>query len=345
MKVGIAGATAYTSLELIKLLLSHPRVEIVYLGTRRAVAPPGVKKGPLRITEIFPSLKRLIELPCSGLEPGDIPKGVELLFVTLPPKVSMDFVPKYLKQGLRVIDFSADYRFKDSAIYEKWYKTPHTDKEGLKGAVYGLTELYRKEIIGASLVSNPGCYPVSTILPLAPLLKKGLLEPVDLIVDSKSGISGRGREATEASHYCECNENIEAYSVGAHRHTPEIEEVLTDRTGLKVKVYFTPHLAPMNRGILSTIYARLKVWAGEELLRNTLTDFYREAPFLRIKEAGEFPRTKEVTGTNFCDIALKVVGERVILLSAIDNLIKGASGQAVQNMNVVFGFEETAGLK
>lgn len=336
MKVGIAGATAYTSLELIKLLLRHPEVEIAYLGTRREGSP--------KITEIFPSLQRLIELPCSGLEPEDIPKEVKLLFVTLPPKVSMNYVPKYLKRGFRIIDFSADYRFKDAAVYEKWYKAPHTDKEGLKGAVYGLPELYRKELIGASLVSNPGCYPVSTILPLAPLLKKGLLEPTDIIVDSKSGVSGRGREATEASHYCECNENIEAYSVGIHRHTPEIEEVLTDRTGMRVKVYFTPHLAPMNRGILSTIYARLKGEAGEETLRKTLTDFYKEEPFIRIKETGEFPKTKEVTNTNFCDISLKVVGERVILLSAIDNLIKGASGQAVQNMNVMFGFEETAGL-
>ena len=336
MKVGIAGATAYTSLELIKLLLRHPRVEISYLGVRREGSP--------RISEIFPSLRRLIELPCSGLEPEDVPKGVELLFVTLPPKVSMNYVPRYLRRGVRVIDFSADYRFKDPAVYEKWYKVSHTDPEGLKRAVYGLPELYRKEIIGASLVSNPGCYPVSTILPLAPLLKKGLVEPTDIIVDSKSGVSGRGREATEASHYCECNENIEAYSVGTHRHTPEIEEVLTDRTGMRVKVYFTPHLAPMDRGILSTIYARHKGSIGEEALREALKNFYKEEPFVRIKEAGEFPRTKEVTDTNFCDISLNVVGERVILLSAIDNLIKGASGQAVQNMNVMFGFEEALGL-
>ncbi|HHT9120468.1 MAG TPA: N-acetyl-gamma-glutamyl-phosphate reductase [Candidatus Hypogeohydataceae bacterium YC41] len=336
MKVGIAGATAYTSLELIKLLLKHPRVEIAYLGTRREGSP--------KISEIFPSLKRLIELPCAGLEPEDVHKGMELLFVTLPPKVSMNYVPKYLKRGMRVIDFSADYRFKDAGVYEKWYKVPHTDPEGLKEAVYGLPELYRKELVGASLVSNPGCYPVSTILPLAPLLKKGLVDSTDIIIDSKSGVSGRGRDATEASHYCECNENIEAYSVGAHRHTPEIEEVLSDRTGMRVKVYFTPHLVPMDRGILSTIYARLKGGVGEETLREVLRSFYKEEPFIRLKEPGEFPRTKEVTNTNFCDISLKVVGERVILLSAIDNLIKGASGQAVQNMNVMFGFEEVLGL-
>ncbi len=336
MKVGIAGATAYTSLELIKLLFRHPNVEISYLGARREGSP--------RISEIFPSLRRMIELPCAGLEPEAIPKDLELLFVTLPQKVSMNHVPQYLNRGLRVIDFSADYRFKEAAIYEKWYKATHTDPDGLKRAVYGLPELYRKELIGASLVSNPGCYPVSTILPLAPLLKRGLIEPTDIIIDSKSGISGRGRESTEATHYCECNENIEAYGVGSHRHTPEIETVLKDTSGLAIKICFTPHLVPMNRGILSTIYARLKPVATEVNLVETLRNFYKEEPFVRIKEVGEFPKTKEVTETNFCDLSLKVVGDRVVLLSAIDNLIKGASGQAVQNMNVMFGFEETTGL-
>lgn len=355
MKVGIAGATAYTSLELIKLLLRHPKVEIAYLGTRR--------EGNPKVSQIFPCLTKVIDIPCAGLEPRDIPRGVELIFATLPPVVSMQHVSQYLKAGLRVIDFSADYRFKDKAIYEKWYKAPHTDPEGLKKAVYGLPELFRKEIKGAHLVSNPGCYPVSVILPLAPLLTGGLIHPTDIIVDSKSGVSGRGRELIEGSQYVECNENIEAYGVGGHRHLPEMETVLcqalrsSGKSGGEVKLYFTPHLAPMNRGILSTIYARVNLrqkmggpafgtasGASSETLRDTLKEFYKKEPFLRIKEAGEVPRTKEVSGTNFCDIAVHVIEERAIIISAIDNLIKGASGTAVQDMNIMYGFEEGLGL-
>lgn len=333
MKVGIAGATAYTSLELIKLLLRHPEAEIAYLGARR--------EGNPRISQIFPSLKQQIDLPTAGLEPEDIPKGVELVFVTLPQTVSMQYVSKYIKAGYRVIDFSADYRFKDADSYEKWYKSPHTDPDGLKKAVYGLPELFRKEIRKAKLVSNPGCYPVSVILALAPLIVRELIEPTDIIADSKSGVSGRGRDVSEQSMYCECNENLKPYGVGGHRHLPEMEEILERATNTKVKITFIPHLVPMDRGLLSTVYARLKSLTTTEAVTNKLKAFYKDEPFIRIKDPDdEPPSTKDVVGTNFCDISARVADKRVIIISAIDNLLKGASGIAVQNMNVMFGFPE-----
>lgn len=332
MKVGIAGATAYTSLELIKLLLRHPEVEIVYLGTRREGNPP--------ISQIFPSLARQIDQPTVGLEPVDIPKGVKLIFVTLPPTVAMRYVPKYLKAGYRVIDFSADYRIKDADVYEKWYKTPHTDPDGLKRAVYGLPELFRKEIRRTKLVANPGCYPVSVILALAPLLTRELIEHRDIIADSKSGVSGRGRDVSEQSMYCERNENVEAYGVGGHRHLPEMEEVLERATGTRTRITFTPHLVPMDRGLLSTTYARLKALNTSEAVTDKLRNFYKDEIFVRVKKPGQPPSTKDVVGTNFCDISAHVVENRVVVISAIDNLLKGASGVAVQNMNVMFGFPE-----
>ena len=332
MKVGIAGATAYTSLELIKLLLRHPETEIVYLGTRREEKPS--------ITEIFPSLTRQTDLPTAGLGPEDIPKGVELVFVTLPPTVAMQYVPKYLKAGHRVIDFSADYRMKDVEKYKQWYKSPHSDPDGLKKAVYGLPELFRKEIRKAKLVSNPGCYPVSVILALTPFIEREVIDPLDIIADSKSGVSGRGRDASEQSMYCERNENLMAYGVGGHRHLPEMEEIIGRATDTKVKITFTPHLAPMDRGLLSTIYARLKSSTTTEAVTDRLKNAYKDEPFIRIKDPDDPPCTKDVVGTNFCDLTARVVDNRVVIISAIDNLLKGASGTAVQNMNVMYGLPE-----
>ncbi|MCQ4575133.1 MAG: N-acetyl-gamma-glutamyl-phosphate reductase [Candidatus Brocadiales bacterium] len=330
--MGIAGATAYTSLELIKLLLRHPETEIVYLGTRREEKPP--------ISQIFPSLKRQIDLPTAGLEPEDIPKGVELVFVTLPPTVTMKYVPRYLKAGHRVIDFSADYRFKDAEKYEQWYKSPHTDPDGLKKAVYGLPELFRKEIRKAKLVSNPGCYPVSVILALMPFFIRDMIEPSDIIADSKSGISGGGRNVSPQSMYCERNENLEPYGVGGHRHLPEMEEIIQRAVDMKVKITFSPHLVPMDRGLLSTTYARLKSMTTTEAVTETMKNVYKDEPFIRIKEPDDPPCTKDVVGTNFCDISARVADDRVVIISAIDNLLKGASGIAVQNMNIMYGFPE-----
>jgi N-acetyl-gamma-glutamyl-phosphate reductase len=338
IKVGIVGATAYTSLELIKLLVKHTGVEVVYLGVR--------KEGNPRISEIFPSLQKVLELRCAGMKPEEMPNGTDLVFVTLPPTIAMQYVPLFLQAGVKVIDLSADYRFRDKGIYEKWYKASHSDTANLKDAVYGIPELFRDKIKNARLVSNPGCYPTSAILGLAPLLSKKFIHLSDIIIDAKSGVSGRGREPREDTHYCECNENVEAYNVGAHRHAPEIEQILSRLADSNVSICFAPHLVPMNRGILSTIYARLTsqelgVRSQESEVKDAFNEFYRNEPLVRIKQGDELPKTKDVVGTNFCDIAVKVVGDRVIVISCIDNLIKGASGQAVQNMNVMCGLEET----
>ncbi|MBV6518194.1 MAG: N-acetyl-gamma-glutamyl-phosphate reductase [Candidatus Brocadia fulgida] len=346
LRVGIIGATAYTSLELIKILLRHPEVKITYLGVRRTDRP--------RISDIFPTLKNLLDLKCETIEQKEVPENIDLAFITLPPTISMQYVPLFIQKSIKVIDFSADYRFRDKSLYERWYKTQHTDSKGIETAVYGLPELFREKIKKARLVGNPGCYTTATILALTPLLMKGLVFPEDIIVDAKSGVSGRGREPKEDTHYCECNENIEAYSVGGHRHSPEIEHILSMRTNQKVSIQFVPHLIPMNRGILCTIYAKPKhgmtVGANghspfsDHEVHKLYKEFYGNGPFIRLKEGHETPRTKDVTYTNFCDIATKVTENRIVILSAIDNLIKGASGQAVQNMNVMCGFDEKTGL-
>jgi N-acetyl-gamma-glutamyl-phosphate reductase len=343
LKVGIIGATAYTSLELIKILLRHPEVRISYLGVRRTDRP--------KISDIFPVLKTLIDLPCEPIGQREAPQDIDLAFITLPPTVSMQYVPLFIKKGIRVIDFSADYRFRDKSLYERWYKVQHADNHGLKTAVYGLPELFRDEIRKTCLVGNPGCYTTASILALAPLLTKGLIVPADIIIDAKSGVSGRGREPKEDTHYCECNENIEAYSVGGHRHSPEIEHILSIKTNQKVSIQFVPHLIPMNRGILCTLYLkpndRMKESGSvysDHGVQQLYKEFYSNEPFVRVKDGHELPKTKDVVYTNFCDISTKVTENRIIVLSVIDNLIKGAAGQAVQNMNVMCGFDEKMGL-
>ncbi len=336
IKVGIVGATAYTSLELIKILLRHPDVDISYLGTRR--------EGDFKISDIFPVLTNTLDMPCSQMVQDDLPKGIDVVFVTLPPVIAMQYVPALLNAGIRVVDLSADYRIQEQSTYEKWYKTKHTDPSNLENAIYGLPEIFREKIKKANLVANPGCYPTSAIIGLAPLIMKDYVHTEDIIIDAKSGISGRGREPKEGTHYCECNENIEAYNVGEHRHTPEIENILSLIGQSETKVYFTPHLIPMNRGILCTIYVKIKKKISSRDIITIYNDFYSKEPFVRVKQDNKLPKTKDVANTNFCEIAIRVVDERVIILSSIDNLIKGAAGQAVQNMNIMFGFKETLGL-
>lgn len=336
IRVGIIGATAYTSLELIKILLRHPDVEITFLGTRRETN--------VNISSIFPVLAKTFDIPCSQITKKDVPKDVDMVFITLPPTISMQYVPKYLNMGIKVIDLSADYRFSDKSIYETWYKVKHTDASGLETAVYGLPEIFREKIKNAILVANPGCYPTSAVIGLAPLIKNDSIYTDDIIIDAKSGISGRGREPREGTHYCECNENIEAYNVGEHRHTPEIENILSLIGKSNVSVCFTPHLVPMNRGILCSIYVKIRGKISQEKINIIFNDFYLNEPFVRIKNGYELPKTKDVVNTNFCEIAVRVVNGHVIILSCIDNLIKGASGQAVQNMNIMYGFDEKAGL-
>ena len=336
IKVGIIGASAYTSLELIKILLRHPSVNIAYLGTRR--------EGHIRVSDIFPVLKNIFDMPCSQMTEKEVPKGMDMVFVTLPPVIAMQYVPGFLDAGIKVVDLSADYRFQEKTIYERWYKAEHTDPSGLETAVYGLSEIFRDKIKKASLVANPGCYPTSAIIGLAPLLIKDYVYTDDIIIDAKSGISGRGRESNEDTHYCECNENIEAYNVGEHRHTPEIENILSVIGKSETMVCFTPHLVPMNRGILCTIYVKMKKEISSKEILAVYNDYYSKEPFVRIKADCKLPKTKDVVNTNFCEIAIRIVGKRAVILSSIDNLIKGASGQAVQNMNIMFGFSETTGL-
>lgn len=336
IKVGILGATAYTSLELIKILLKHSQVEITYLGVRR--------KEKLKISDIFPTLESRLDIECTDLEPENIPDNVELIFVTLPPVIAMDYVPGILKKGIKVIDFSADYRFKDKNIYETCYKSEHKDAVGITKAVYGLPELFKEDIRNCTLVGNPGCYPTGTIIGLAPLIKSGIIELDDIIVDSKSGVSGAGREPTELTHYCERNENFEAYKIGNHRHTPEIDHILSRISKTDISIFFTPHLTPMNRGILNTIYAKVKNGITIRDIQTSFTNLYNSEPFVRIKKGETLPCVKDVTFSNFCDVAFRLVKDRVIVISCIDNLIKGAAGQAVQNMNLMLGFEETCSL-
>jgi len=337
VKIGIMGATAYTSLELIRVLLRHPEAEIVHLGGRREGSP--------RISEIFPTLHGMCDLPVGSLEPGEIGAKLDVAFFTLPHGVSQHHVPKFLDAGVRCIDFSADYRFDNPEVYRRHYGE-HADPGNLARAVYGIPELFSRQISSADLIANPGCYPTAVILPLAPLLRGGLIDAGDVVVDAKSGVSGRGNKPDRGSMYCECNENMEAYKVGTHRHEPEMERAMELLGAEGPRVLFVPHLAPMDRGILATIYVRLSEDVSSEELQGACARFYADMPFVRVLPAGRQPRTKDVAFTNFCDIAVQAVrGGRAVLTCAIDNLTRGASSQAVQNMNVAFGLDEGAGIR
>ncbi|HEY2911307.1 MAG TPA: N-acetyl-gamma-glutamyl-phosphate reductase [Gemmataceae bacterium] len=333
IKVAILGGSGYTAVELIKLLLRHPGVEIAAITSRQDES----------IAELHPSLLGRLDLRC---EPFDAEKlksrGVRAAFGCLPHGTSMESVPPLLERGIRVIDLSADYRLRDPAVYKEWYKESHHDTANLPRAVYGLPEVYGDAINSAALVANPGCYPQTAILGLAPLLAHQLIEPTCIIVDSKSGVSGGGRTPKLNFHFPECNENFAAYAVGSHRHTPEIEQVLRDVAGSPVSVIFTPHLVPMDRGIFSTIYATPVKPVAEADLVDLYRDYYRGKPFVRVRTG--LPATKDTTGTNYLDVAVKVVRGKVLVLAAEDNLIRGASGVAVQNFNRMFGFEETTAL-
>ena len=332
--VAILGATGYTALEAIKLLLRHPDAKIVAVTSRQEGRPP--------ISTIHPSLVGRLELPLEDLGPDEVGKRADCVFSCLPHCASAEIVPQVLAAGAKVIDFSADYRLDDAATYLEWYGHEHPDAARLGATVYGLPELFRSRIAGASLVANPGCYSTSAILPLAPLVKSGLFHLDDVIIDSKSGVSGAGRSPKLMTHFPECNESMSAYNVGRHRHTPEIEQVIGRHAGTRPEVIFTPQLAPMDRGILSTIYIRPKQPLAEAAVMQLLRDAYVGERFVRVVD--HLPATKDTVDTNFCDITARVVRGRVLLISCLDNLVKGAAGAAVQNFNCVFGLPETAGL-
>jgi len=334
VRVAILGATGYTGLELIKILLRHPQAEIVALTSRQEESRP--------IASVHPQLAGRIDLPLENLPAMAVADRAECVFSCLPHGASATAVAELLDAHVRVVDFSADYRLQDADLYAHWYKQPHADPERLKAAVYGLPELFPEKIPQAPLVANPGCYPTGAALALAPLLEAKLIEAADLIVDSKSGVSGAGRTLKLTTHFVECNESIAAYGVGAHRHSPEIEQTLSTVAGRRVPVVFTPHLVPMDRGILTTAYARPASGVTQEQLHGALAAFYEDRPFVRVSD--QLPATKNTSGTNFCDVAVRLAGERAIILSSLDNLIKGAAGQAVQNFNLMYGFAETEAL-
>ena len=339
LNVAIVGASGYTGLELIRILYCHPEVAVTCLTSEQSAGR--------RISDIFPTLRGRCDLILENLEPVRVAEKADLIFTALPHKAAMEVVPTFLKLGKHVIDLSADYRLSDPEVYGAWYE-PHLNPANLKKAIYGLPELRRARIKGARLVANPGCYPTSIILGLAPLLKKGLINSADIIADSASGVTGAGRGAKVDSLYCEVNEGFRAYGAGGvHRHIPEIEQELSLLAKEQLTITFTPHLVPMDRGILSTIYATSRTATTTGKLNQLYQDFYRGEPFVRVLPPGSLPSTAFVRGSNFCDIAPLVDQRtgRVIIVSAIDNLVKGASGQAVQNMNIVCGFPETMGLE
>ena len=338
LKVGVVGATGYTGEELVKLLSRHPEAEVTYVS--------GKEDRDEKIQDIFPYLLGKLDLPCKAFSIDEAIEKCELVFLALPHTASMAVVPALLKAGKKVIDVSADYRLKDTAVYEKFYKVPHGDTVNLPNAVYGLPEIHRAEIQSATLVANPGCYPTGAALGLLPGVKAGIFDTDTIQIDAKSGVTGAGRKASKDLLFSEVNESLKAYKLFEHQHVPEIDQTLTEVAGKKVSVVFVPHLLPINRGILSTIYVKLaKKMSTEELLAVYKT-FYANEPFVKVYDAGRLPEIKNVTNTNFCHIGLKVNEEKelAVIVTVIDNLGKGAAGQAVQNMNILYSFNETSGL-
>lgn len=332
--VAVIGATGYSALELIKILLRHPEANITALTSREETLPA--------ISAVHPSLMKRIDLACEPFDPDKIAAKATCAFLCLPHGASMAAATPLLERGLKVIDLSADYRLTDPNLYAEWYGESHSDVENLKHAVYGLPEIYGEDIPAARLIANPGCYATSAILGIAPLLSGNYIHKSGIICDSKSGVSGAGRSPKLMTHFPECNESVSAYNVGRHRHTPEIEQILSDVAGDKVQVIFTPHLMPMDRGIFSTIYTRLVRMTDEKTLLGFFRDFYANKPFIRVVD--HLPSTKDTVDSNFVDITVRVVHDQALVLVAEDNLVKGASGAAVQNFNLIHGFPETTGL-
>lgn len=334
IRTAILGATGYTARELLNLLLRHPEVEITALTTR--------KDSRLHVAEVHPSLRGRLDLVLENLSPQEVAERADCVFGCLPHGASAAAVSQLLAADCRVVDFSADYRLNDPQVYAKWYGVEHPDPQRMPETVYGLPELYRDSIRGAKLVANPGCYPTAAILALAPLLKAGVVSPQGIVIDAKSGISGAGRSPKANLHFPEANENLTAYNIGGHRHTPEIDQVLSTWADVETNVIFSPHLIPMDRGELITAYADTTSDISAEGLLEVLSTFYAAEPFVRVVE--HLPGTKDVAGTNFCDITVRKVNGKAVVVSTIDNLIKGASGAAVQNFNLMYGFPETLAL-
>ena len=337
--VAVVGASGYASRELIRILLNHPDARVTMATSRSDEAP--------RVDALHPSLAGRIDLACEPFDADRLAEKASVAFLALPHTASLEVVPDLRLRGVRVIDLSADYRLKDAQVYADWYGHAHTDAAGLRDAVYGLPELFREMIPPANLIANPGCYTSTSILALAPLIAEDLIEPHGIIIDAKSGVSGAGRSPKLTTHFPECNESLSAYSVGKHRHTPEIDQVLTDVAhergrSSSVEVIFTPHLVPMDRGIFATIYATPHNRPSEHDLRALYRAFYAASPFVRVVD--QLPATKDSAFTNYCDITVRVVRGKILILACLDNLVKGAAGVAVQNFSLMYGYPETTAL-
>ena len=334
VRVAIIGASGYTGVESIEIILRHPEARITYLTA--------LPEESGCASEVFGQLKGRCDMQIEPLELDKPAKVADVALCCLPHKVSMGFVPKLLETGVKVIDFSADYRLKDVTVYEKFYEVEHTDIENLPHAVFGLCELFREQIKGANLVANPGCYPTGAILAIAPLLKNGLIETKGIIVNAVTGVSGAGKNPSLTFHFPNMNENLFAYGVGSHRHMPEMEQIASEIAGEKVELLFQPHVGPFDRGILSTVYCEPKNELSQKDITELYERFYQSEIFVQVVTGP--PAVKNVAKSNYCHVFASPVKGKIVCFSAIDNLVKGASGQAVQNMNIIFDLDEKSGL-
>jgi N-acetyl-gamma-glutamyl-phosphate reductase, common form len=339
IKAGIVGATGYAGNELVRILMQHPEVEIKSMTAHSYVGK--------QFDEVYENYREINETVLDEMNMEKLAEECDVIFMALPHGTAANVVTEDILKKTKVIDFGADFRLKDADIYEKWYSVEHNGRELLKTAVYGLCEVNRDIIKGKQLIANPGCYTTCSILSLRPLVAEGLVDLKTIIVDAKSGVSGAGRGLALGSMYDECNESVKAYKIASHRHTPEIEEQLGYAAGEQITITFTPHLIPMNRGILATCYATLKKPMTYEEVKAVYEKYYGKEYFVRLTKKGVFPETRWVKGSNFLDIGFSVDERtgRIIVIGAIDNLVKGAAGQAVQNMNILFGLDEKTGLK
>lgn len=339
IKAGIIGATGYAGAELVRLLYAHPEVEIVKLGSKSYAGE--------EFASLYGNMRDFIEDDCMDVDLAEYAKACDVIFTATPQGYLGSILSKDILKDTKIVDLSADYRLKDVSIYEQWYKIEHKSPELLTDAVYGLCEINRESIKGTNLLANPGCYTTCSILSAYPLVKEGIIDPNSIIIDAKSGTSGAGRGAKVNNLFCEVNENVKAYGVLTHRHTPEIEEQLSYACGKDIRIVFTPHLIPINRGILVTGYGNLAKTVSKEEIKAAYEKYYKDEHFIRLLPDGMPAETRWVEGSNFVDISFKIDERtnRVVFMGALDNLIKGAAGQAVQNMNLMFGFDESMGLE
>lgn len=339
IKVGIIGSTGYAGQEIVRLILNHKDAEVVWYGSRSYIDK--------KYYEVFGNMFRIVDDKCLDDNMEELAKAVDVIFTATPQGLCASLVNEEILNKVKIIDLSADFRIKDVKVYEKWYGLEHKSPQFIDEAVYGLCEINREKIKGARLIANPGCYTTCSILSFYPLLKEGLIDPNSIIIDAKSGTSGAGRGAKVNNLFCEVNENIKAYGVLTHRHTPEIEEQLGYAAGESLKIIFTPHLVPMNRGILVTGYANLKQPLTYETVRAAYDKYYADEKFIRVLDQNVCPETRWVEGSNYVDVNFKIDERtnRIVVMGALDNIVKGAAGQAIQNMNLIFGLPESEGLE